>query len=93
MNKEGIDGCTCDELGESSCPRHEIENSLRERVSRLEEWKAGALAALTIAYPPTVGGHTEQVFCDHKERYTRGTESYREGADSVGRVVLYLKGF
>lgn len=54
----------------------------------LEEWKAGATGAATIAYPPRIGPHTEEAFAAHRERYAAGSECYRVGADVVAAAML-----
>lgn len=91
--------CTCDDNCDDPCPMHKRENELqdalieaRNELSRLRAWKAGAIGAALISYPPNTRQHTEDVYCTHKHNYENGSEDYRDGADLVSGAVLDAKG-
>lgn len=93
--------CQLDKGHEGDCIFDELkaeaaltEPALQEKVKSLEEWKEGALGALTIALPPNVGEHTEEVYREHKRRYEQSmleNGPYAQGADDVAFVVQTLK--
>lgn len=66
----------------------------RPGTDALREWQRGAQAAAVIAHRPKEGGHTEEFYLTHLDRYTRSAQEntpYAAGADCVAAAILASK--
>lgn len=66
----------------------------RTGTIELRAWKQGARGAATIAHRPRDGGHTEEAFLVHQQRYMASAAKdgpYAAGADCVAAAILASK--
>jgi len=77
-------------LKQEECFPNTLIEALQE-IKKLKDWKAGAMGAAIIMYPPNEGPHTFAAYREHAIKYHQGSDDYREGADFISDAALAVK--